>query len=107
MHLENAGATPAGGFGYIRRMRERTSTAITRKFEAWIVLSIHFQEVTQATQTREGQINWGVPTLTGNADGLYVDASGEPHYRAYETFETAAAAKAWLNTMLNVSATTT
>ena len=107
MHLENAGATPAGGFGYIRRMRSRTSTGIDRKFAAWIVLSIHFQEVTQATQTREGQINWGVPTLTGNADGLYVDTSGDPHYRAYETFETAAAAKAWLNTMLNVSATTT
>ena len=106
-YFENAGATPKGGFGYIRRMRAANNGPITRTFEAWIVFSIQFQEATQATQTREGQINWGTPTLTGNADGLYVDDSEEVRFRMHKTFPTAAAAKSWLNGLLNVSASTT
>ena len=102
-YWENSGATPKGGFAYIRRMRDNG----TRKFEAWLALSIQFQEATQNTTTREGQINWGTPTLTGNCESLYVDDSGEPRFRLHKTFETAAAAKSWVNGMLNVTATTT
>lgn len=102
-YWENAGATPKGGFAYIRRMRDNG----VRKFEAWLALCVQFQEATQSTQTREGQINWGVPTLTGNCESMYVDDSGEPRFRLHATFETAAAAKAWINGKLNITAATT
>ena len=95
--------SPYGGFGYIRKMRENG----VRKFEAWITLKIKFQEESQATQTKEGSISWGTPTLNGRAAGLYVDSSDKQRFQLHKTFDTIAAAKTWLNGLLNVSATTT
>jgi len=100
---ESDNETPYGGFGYIRKMRQNG----TRKFEAWLVLKIKFQEESQATTTKEGQIAWGTPTMNGRAAGLYVDNSDHQRFRLHETFDTASAAKTWLNTLLNVSAGTT
>lgn len=102
-YWESDVATPWGGFGYIRRMRDNG----VRKFEAWLTLKIQFQEQSQQTQTREGQIAWGTPTLNGRAAGLYVDDSGKVRYRLHKTFDTAAAAKAWLFGQLNVPSSTT
>ena len=102
-YLEGDNETPWGGFGYIRKMRLNG----TKKFEAWIALKIKFQEESQATQTKEGTISWGTPTLNGRAAALYIDSSDEMRFRAHQTFETIAAAKAWINTVLNVSAATT
>ena len=102
-YLESDNETPWGGFGYIRRMRDNG----VRKFEAWITLKIKFQEESQATNTKEGTISWGTPTLNGRAAALYIDSSDQMRFRAHQTFETIAAAKAWLNTVLNVSAATT
>lgn len=98
-YWESDNATPEGLFGYIRKMRDNG----VRKFEAWAVLCIHFNETTQATQTREGQINWGTPTLNGRARGLYVDNSGKLRFRLHKTFTTAAAAKTWLNGLANIT----
>ena len=102
-YAESDNETPYGGFGYIRRMRENG----VKKFEGWIVLKIKFQEESQATTTKEGQIVWGTPTMNGRAAGLYVDSSDKQRFRLHETFDTASAAKTWLNTLLNVSAGTT
>ncbi len=91
--------SPYGGFGYIRRMRDDG----VRKYEAWLTLKIKFREESQATQTREGTITWGTPTLNGRAVGLYVDSTDKQRYQLHETFTTIAAAKAWLNGLLNVT----
>ena len=93
--------TPWGGFGYIRKMRLNGE----KSFEAWITLKIKFQEESQATNTKEGSITWNTPTLSGRAAGLYVDSSDKLRFQLHETFDTIAAAKAWLNTRLNVSTT--
>lgn len=93
--------TPWGGFGYIRKMRLNGE----KRFEAWITLKIKFQEESQATNTKEGSISWGTPTLNGTAAGLYVDESDKLRYQLHKTFTTISDAKAWLNTMLNVSST--
>ena len=85
--------TPWGGFGFIRKMRENG----TKKFEAWWTLKIKFQEESQATNTKEGAISWGTPTLNGRAAGLYVDSTDKQRYQLHKTFSTAADAKAWLN----------
>lgn len=100
---EGDNATPYGGFGYIRKMRDNG----VKKFEAWIILKIKFTEESQATSTKEGSISWGTPTLNGRAAGLYIDSSDELKWRVHYTFDTIAAAKSWINTVLNVSATTT
>ena len=91
--------TPWGGFAYIRKMRDNG----TKKFEAWLTLKIKFQEESQATQTKEGQISWGTPTLNGRAAGLYVDSSDKLRYQLHETFATIAEAKTWINNLLHVS----
>ena len=100
---ESDNASPWGGFGYIRKMRDNG----VRKFEAYFALKVQFTEQTQTTQTREGQINWGTPTLNGRAAGLYVDDSDKERYRLHKTFDTIAAAKAWLNGLANIAAATT
>lgn len=93
--------TPWGGFGYIRRMRDNG----VRKYEAWITLKIKFQEESQATNTKEGSISWGTPTLSGRAAGVEVDSSGKLRYQLHKSFDAISNAKTWLNTMLNVSST--
>ena len=100
--VESDNETPWGGFGYVRKMRDNGE----RRYEAWIILKVKFQEESQATNTKEGSISWGTPTLNGRAAGLYIDSTGKQRFRVHETFDTVTAAKAWLNTVLNVSATT-
>ena len=94
--------TPYGGFGYVRKMRSNG----TKKFEAWIILKIKFQEESQATATKEGSISWGTPTLNGRATGLYIDSSDKLRFRVHMTFDTIASAKSWINSVLNVSTST-
>ena len=101
--VESDNATPYGGFGYIRKMRDNG----VKKFEAWVILKIKFQEESLSTSTKEGSISWGTPTLNGRAAGIYIDSTESLRWRVHETFETMAAAKSWLNTVLNVSAATT
>lgn len=91
--------TPYGGFGYMRRMRDNG----VRKWEAWFTLKIKFQEESQATSTKEGSITWNTPTLNGRAAGLYVDSSEKLRYQLHDTFDTAAAAKAWLKALANIT----
>ena len=101
--VESDNATPYGGFGYVRRMRDNG----VKKFEAWVILKIKFQEESQTTATKEGSISWNTPTLNGRAAGLYIDDTDKQRFRVHSTFETAAAAKSWLNTVLNVPSATT
>ena len=91
--------TPYGGFGYIRKMRLNG----VKSYEAWWTLKIKFQEESMTTTTKEGSIQWNTPTLNGRAAGLYVDSSDKQRYQLHKTFETAAAAKAWLNNLAGIT----
>ena len=91
--------TPWGGFGYIRKMRENG----TKKYEAWWTLKIKFQEESQVTSTREGQITWNTPTLNGRAASLYVDSGDDAKFRLHKTFTTVADAKNWLKGYANIT----
>lgn len=95
---EDDSATPYGGFGYIRVMRDSG----TRKFEAYLILKIKYQEENQETATKEGNITWRTPTLNGRAAGHDVDGSGKLRFRQHKVFSSASAAKTWLNNKLNV-----
>ena len=91
--------TPWGGFGYIRKMRENG----TKKYEAWWTLKIKFQEESQVTSTREGQITWNTPTLNGRAASLYVDSGDDAKFRLHKTFTAIADAKNWLKSYANIT----
>ena len=91
--------TPWGGFGFIRKMRENG----TKKYEAWWTLKIKFQEESQTTNTREGAISWGTPTLNGRAAGVDVDSTGKLRYQLHKTFTTVSDAKSWLNAKAGIS----
>ena len=103
---EGTNATPYGGFAYIRKMKDKTASR-GYNYEVWLTLKIKFQETRQEARTQEGnQITWGTPTLSGRAADLDIGAR-ENKFRWHDTFTSAAAAKAWINTNLNVSAATT
>ena len=101
--VEMDNETPYGGFGYVRKMRDHG----VYSYEAWIILKIKFTEESQTTATKEQQISWNTPTLNGRAAAVDIDGSGKQAWRIHESFETLSAAKSWLNTVLNVSTTTT
>ena len=102
---ESDNATPYGGFAFIRKMRGDDGS---RKYEVWLALKIKFQETQQQARTKQGnQIEWGTPKLSGRCAALNVDDSGKMRFRLHKTFDTVSAAKAWIGTMLNVSAATT
>lgn len=96
---EGDNETPYGGFAYIRKMRDNG----VKKFEAWLILKIKFQEESQATNTQEGSITWGTPTLNGRAASLYVDDSNDAKFRVHWTFDKISDAKAWINDILHVA----
>ena len=95
--------TPYGGFAYIRKMRDNG----VRKYVAWLTLKIKFQEESQTTSTKEGTITWNTPTLNGRAASLYVDATDKQRFELHQTFDSFSAAKAWINTLLNVGSVMT
>ena len=101
--ITDAGS-PWGGFGYFRVMRDDNRT---RYYEAYWCRKIKFREPSQTTRTKEGSVQWRTPTLEGTGAGLIVDGGEKIKYIKHKTFETAAAAKAWLDGLANVSAVTT
>lgn len=101
--ITDAGS-PWGGFGFFRVMRDENRT---RYYEAWWCRKIKFREPSQTTRTKEGSVQWRTPTLEGTGAGLIVDGGEKIKYIKHKTFETAAAAKSWLDGLANVSAVTT
>lgn len=90
-------SAPYGGFGYIELMRNEG----VKEWEVWLCLKTMFQEDSRSTKTREGQIEWGHPQLTGNMAPLDVDGSGTLMYQWHEKYATLAAAKTKLYALLN------
>ena len=102
---ESDNDTPYGAFAHIEKMREEDGT---KKYEVYIALKIKFQETSHTARTQEGnQISWGVPRVNGTAAPLDVDGSGELRFRLHKAFSSTAAAKAWINGILNVPAAAT
>ena len=74
-----------------------------KSFEAWITLKIKFQEESQTTATKEGNINWNTPTLNGRAASLYVNDDDDAKFQLHNSFDTMAEAKAWLKALANIT----
>ena len=92
------GAAPVG-FGYIRVRRVQGE----EKYQAVWYWSVLFSEDAEESQTKGESIEWKTPTITGRVFGCYIDSTGTPKFRRRATFDSEAAAKAWLNTKAGIS----
>ena len=96
---------PWGGFGFFRVMRDGGTG--TKYYEAYWCRKIKFRRPSEESRTKEGQIAWRTPVIEGTGSGLEVDSSGALKFIKHKTFDTAAAAKTWLDNLANIAAVTT
>lgn len=94
---------PYVGFGY---MRVRVKNGVTSYQAVWYHKA-QFGETNENAQTKGQTIEWQTPTLTGRIMGVNDNANGKIRFRRRATFDTAAAAMAWLDAKAGITATTT
>lgn len=90
---------PYVGFGY---MRVRVKGGETSYQAVWYHKA-QFGESNENAQTKGQTIEWQTPTLTGKIMGVNDNASGKIRFRRRATFETAAAATAWLDNKAGIT----
>lgn len=97
------------GEGFVRKMRDDNTGTPTNTYEAvWLYRMRYSQPNEQSrTKARTG-IEWRVPTMTAKGLGVFTSANAEyPDFEIHKDFTTLAAAKAYLNTMANISSVST
>ena len=90
---------PYVGFGY---MRVRVKNGVTSYQAVWYHKA-QFGETNENAQTKGQTIEWQTPTLTGRIMGVNDNADGQIRFRRRATFETAAAAIAWLDAKAGIT----
>ena len=88
------GEAPEGGMSFIRVKMLRGVTT----YEAFFFHAMQFTGGQESASTKQKQITWNHPTMTGTGIGCYLDSSGEIRYFDYMEFDTQAAAESWINT---------
>lgn len=106
-HITGAEA-PDVGFGYVKQMRETgTDGTVGTTWEVLWYHKIKFAQPNEEARTKERSMEWRAPTISGTGAGVFLTASAdEPGYAEHKTFETFAAAKAFLNGLAGISTTT-
>lgn len=94
---------PNVGFGYIRVMRDNSSGTVVTNYEGWWFYRIKFGLNSEETRTKEQNIEWRTPTLSGKGTGVQLDSSGKLTFAVHETFATLSAAKTWLKNKAGIS----
>ena len=99
------GATPPDhGFGYVKQMREDgTSGGIETTWEVWWYHKLKFAQPNEEARTKEKNIEWRVPTITGTGSGVFLSASDNPDFATHKTFSSFTAAKSYLNGLAGIS----
>lgn len=90
-------ASPDGGFGYVRVMRSNSGGSVAYSYEGWWFYKVKFSISSEETRTKERNIEWRVPTLSGSGDGVSLDNTGKLSFAVHQTFTTLAAAVAYVN----------
>lgn len=96
-------ASPMVGFGYIRVMREPLSGTVTTVFEAWWYYRVQFGMTSEETRTKEKNLEWRTPTLSGKGTGVQLSAAETLTFAVHQTFTTLAAARSWLNSKASIT----
>lgn len=97
------GAAPDVGFGYIRVMRSKGSSGVETTYEAWWYYKLKFAIGSEEARTKEGSIEWRVPTLDGTGAGVSLDSSGKLAFAVHRTYSSLSDAKGFLNTKAGIS----
>lgn len=90
-------AAPYVGFGYVRVMRDNSTGTVITTYEAWWYYRVQFSVNSEETRTKERNIEWRVPTLSGRGTGVQLDSSDTLTFAVHKTFTTMSDAKTWLN----------
>lgn len=106
-HITGASA-PDVGFGYVKQMREESGSTVTTTWEVFWYHKLKFAQPNEEVRTKERDMEWRVPTITGTGAGVFLTAAAEdPDFAQHKTFSSFAAAKSYLNGLANISAVTT
>jgi len=92
-------AAPYVGFGFIRVRRKTGATT----YQTFWFHKAQFGEASEEAKTKGENIEWQTPTLTGRIMGVQNYSTMETNFRQRATFDTEAAARAWLNTKAGIS----
>ena len=93
---------PYVGFGY---MRVRVKNGVTSYQAVWYHKA-QFGETNENAQTKGQTIEWQTPTINGRIMAVRIDETLKNMYRRRATFDTLAAAVAWVNGKANIGTTT-
>ncbi len=97
-------ASPMVGFGYIRVMREDgVGGAVSDTYEGWWFYRLQFSVTSEETRTKERNLEWRTPTLSGKGTGVQLSAGTTLTYAVHQSFTTLAAAKTWLNSKASIT----
>lgn len=92
-------AAPYVGFGFIRVKLYQG----TRSYQAFWFHKAQFTPASINASTKQKQIAWNHPQLNITGLGAYLDGTGKAKYFEYKSFETEAAAVAWLKSKANIT----
>jgi len=97
-------ASPDVGFGYVRVMRTTNSSGkVVDSYEGWWYYKLKFGVTSEQTRTKEQNIEWRVPTLTGVGAGVQLDSSMVNKYATHKTFDSKADAISYVKTKAGVT----
>lgn len=97
-------ASPDVGFGYVRVMRTtNTSGKVETSYEGWWFHKLKFGVTREESRTKERNIAWRTPTLTGIGSGIQKTSGGKLHFAEHKTFSTADAAVAYVKGKANIT----
>ena len=96
-------AAPYVGFGYVRVMRDNSTGTVITTYEAWWYYRVQFSVNSEETRTKERNIEWRVPTLSGRGTGVQLDSSDTLTFAVHKSFEIMSDAKTWLNSKANIT----
>ena len=100
-------SAPTVGFGYVKWMRDDSSGTVVDSYEAWWFYRLRFGMPNEEARTKERNIEWRTPTISGRGMGVFLTSGAAvPSFAIHESFTTLAAAKAWLNTKAGISSNT-
>ena len=96
-------AAPDVGFGYIRVMREAGAAGTVTTYEGWWYYKVKFSINSEETRTKERNIEWRTPTLSGKGMGVQLTSGTTLSFAVHQSFETFSAAQTWLKAKAGIT----
>ena len=77
VYEDSDAVAPHGGFGYIKVLRSGSTTS----YEAYWIHDVQFTLGDESAKTRGQNIEWQVPVMTGQINGVLLDETGSYKFR--------------------------